>query len=62
VNDEVERYLEGSCRGLFKAQSRNSHGGLRKTTKNLSQDRWSPGRVLNQGVIEYEAGMFTTQP
>jgi hypothetical protein len=30
--------------------------GLRKTTKNLSQDSWSPGRDLNTGPPKYEAG------
>jgi hypothetical protein len=35
---------------------------LRKGTKNLSQDRWSPVRDLNPGPPEYEAGVLTTQP
>jgi hypothetical protein len=30
--------------------------GLRKTTENLSQDNLSPGRDLNSGPLEYEAG------
>jgi hypothetical protein len=36
--------------------------GLRKTTKNLSQDRRSLGRDLNPGPPEYEAGVLTTRP
>jgi hypothetical protein len=35
--------------------------GLRKTTKNLSQDSRSPGRDLNPGHPEYEAGLSTTR-
>jgi hypothetical protein len=35
--------------------------GLRKTTKNLSQDRRSPGRDLNLGPPEYE-GVLTVRP
>jgi hypothetical protein len=35
--------------------------GLRKTTNNLIQDIWSPGRDLNQGPPEYEAGVETTR-
>jgi hypothetical protein len=36
--------------------------GLRKATKNFSQDSRSPGRDLNSGPPEYEAGMLTTRP
>jgi hypothetical protein len=35
--------------------------GLRKTTKNLSQDTRSPVRDLNPGPPEYEEGVLTTQ-
>jgi hypothetical protein len=35
--------------------------GLRKTTKNFSQDTRSPGRDLNPGPPEFEAGVLTTQ-
>jgi hypothetical protein len=38
----------------FKVLSRHSPGGLWKSTKNLSQDRRSPGRDLNSGTPEYE--------
>jgi hypothetical protein len=34
--------------------------GLRKTTKILSQDSRHPGRDLNQGSPEEEAGVLTT--
>jgi hypothetical protein len=37
-------------------------GGLRKTTKNLSQDSWSLDQNLNLGPPEYKAGVLTTQP
>jgi hypothetical protein len=36
--------------------------GLRKTTKNLSQDSQSLGWDLNHGPPKYEAGVLTTQP
>jgi hypothetical protein len=36
--------------------------GLRKNTKNLSQDSRCPGRDLNLGPPEYEAGVLTTRP
>jgi hypothetical protein len=36
--------------------------GLRKTKKNLSQDRWSLDRDINPGHPEHEAGVITTQP
>jgi hypothetical protein len=35
--------------------------GLRKTKKNLSQDKGSPGRDFNPGPPEYEAGVLSTQ-
>jgi hypothetical protein len=35
--------------------------GLRKTMKKLSQYHLPPGRDLNQGPPEYEAGELTTQ-
>jgi hypothetical protein len=36
--------------------------GLRKTTKNLSQDSRSQGRDLNLGPPKYEVGVLTTTP
>jgi hypothetical protein len=36
--------------------------GLRKTTKYLSQDSRSPGRDLNPGPTEHEAGEVTARP
>jgi hypothetical protein len=36
--------------------------GLRKTTKNLSQDSRSPDRRLNPVYSEYETGVLTTRP
>jgi hypothetical protein len=34
--------------------------GMRKTTKNLSQDSQSLGQDLNPGSPEYDAGVLTT--
>jgi hypothetical protein len=36
--------------------------GLRKTTKNLSQENQPPGRDLNAGPSEYEAQVLATRP
>jgi hypothetical protein len=36
--------------------------GLRKTTKNLSQDSWSPDRDINLGLPKHEAVVPTNQP
>jgi hypothetical protein len=33
--------------------------GLRETTKNLSQDHWSPGRDLRSGPPKYEYEPFS---
>jgi hypothetical protein len=49
--------VEGSGRGLILRYYRGiSLVGLRKITKNLSQDFRSPGRDLNLRCSEYEAG------
>jgi hypothetical protein len=37
-------------------------GGAEENHENFSQDSWSPGRDLNPGPPEYEAGMLTTLP
>jgi hypothetical protein len=34
---------------------------LRKTTKNIIEGNWSPGRDLNPGPPEFEAGVLTTR-
>jgi hypothetical protein len=36
-------------------------GGLRTTTENLSQDSQYPGRDMNLGPPEYEAGVLTNR-
>jgi hypothetical protein len=46
----------------FKVLSRYLPGGLRKTTKNLTQDSRSPGRDLNPRPPEFEARLLTTRP
>jgi hypothetical protein len=35
--------------------------GLRKTTKNVHQYSWPPGRDLKLGPIVYEAGVLPTK-
>jgi hypothetical protein len=35
--------------------------GLKKTTKDLSQDSLSPVLDMNRGLPEYEAGVLTTR-
>jgi hypothetical protein len=56
-------HLEGSGRGLIFRYYSGSHlEGLRKTKINLDQDSRSPGRNLNLGPPEYEAGILTTRP
>jgi hypothetical protein len=63
VNDELEKYLEGSGRGLI---LKYYHGtrleGLRTSTKTICDDSWRPGRNFNPGPFEYEAGVLTTRP
>jgi hypothetical protein len=55
--------VEGSGRGLILIyQSGICLEGLRKTTKNLSQDSRSPGRDLNPRFSEYEARVLATRP
>jgi hypothetical protein len=46
---------------LFKALSWHLPAGLRKTTKDLSEDSLSPGRDLNPRSPEYEAGALITR-
>jgi hypothetical protein len=51
---DVEGSGHGLISGTFPAFAWG--GGLRRITKNLSQDSRSPGRDLNPGPPEYEAG------
>jgi hypothetical protein len=54
--------MEGADRGLFwRYYPSICLNGLRKTTKNLSQYSQSPGRDLDTGLREYEAGVLTTR-
>jgi hypothetical protein len=46
----------------FKALSENLLRGTEKTTKTLSEYRRSPGRDLNLGPPDNEAGVLTTPP
>jgi hypothetical protein len=52
VNDELERTWKEAVVAQFKALSRNSHGGNEE-----NHDSRSPGRNLNPGHPEYEAGV-----
>jgi hypothetical protein len=55
------KYLEGSGRSLIlKCYPVIRLEGLRKTTKNLSQDSLSSGRHSSPGSPEYEAGVLTS--
>jgi hypothetical protein len=45
----------------FKILSGDCLEGLRKTTKNLSQDTRFPGRDLSPEPMEYAAGALTTR-
>jgi hypothetical protein len=46
----------------FKVLSRKLPGDAERNDKKLSQDILPPGRDLNPGPPEYEAGMLTTPP
>jgi hypothetical protein len=46
----------------FTALFRYSPEGSEKTTRKRSQDRNPPGRNLNPGHPEYEAGVLATRP
>jgi hypothetical protein len=59
---ELKRYWEEEVVGNLKHFPVILLEGLRKTTKYLSQDSRSPGRKLNHGPPEYEAGVLTTRP
>jgi hypothetical protein len=52
--------IQGSGRGLIlRFYPSICLEGMRKTTKNLSQDIRSPGWYFNPGLPEYEAGVLT---
>jgi hypothetical protein len=54
---------KGSVCGLILRYYPSIHlDGLRKTAKILSQVNRSPGRYLNLGPPEYEAGVLSTRP
>jgi hypothetical protein len=46
----------------FKALSWHLPGGTEENHENLRQGIWSPGRDMNPGPPEYEAGVLTTRP
>jgi hypothetical protein len=50
--------MKGSGRGLIYGTTPE---GLRKTTKNLSQESRSPGQDLNRRTVEYEAGVLSSR-
>jgi hypothetical protein len=59
IGKEVERSGCGLILGYYPDSCVE---GLRKTTKNLSEDSLSPDRNLNQRPSEYETGVLTTRP
>jgi hypothetical protein len=59
----IGKHVEGSSRSLILSYSPGlCREGLRKTTKPLSHDSRSPGRDLNPGPLEYEAGLLAARP
>jgi hypothetical protein len=50
--------VEGSGRGLIFRYNPICLQGLRETKKNISENSRYPGRDLNLGPPEYEAGVF----
>jgi hypothetical protein len=62
VSNEFERMWKKRSWPNLRYYSGICLEGLRKTTKNLSQDSRSPGRDLDPGPPEYEAGVLTTRP
>jgi hypothetical protein len=61
VNDELARMWKRPWPN-FKVLSRNSPEGTDENHKNISQKSRSPGRDLNPGPPEYEAGALTIRP
>jgi hypothetical protein len=62
ANDELKRIWNEAVVAQFKVKSQHLPGGTEKTHKNFIYDNPSPGRDLNPGPSEYEAGVFTNQP
>jgi hypothetical protein len=60
VNNELDRVWKEAVMALFEVLSWHLPEGLRKTTKDLGQNSWSPGRDLNPGPPEYKGGVFTS--
>jgi hypothetical protein len=62
MNDELERMWKEAVVAKFKVLLfRHFPGGTEKN-QNVSQHSLSPGRNLNPGPPEYEAGVLTTRP
>jgi hypothetical protein len=61
VNDELERTWNEVTWPNFKVLSRHLPGETEEN-HNLSQGSRSPGRDLNQGPLQYEAGVLNTRP
>jgi hypothetical protein len=56
VNDELGRVLKEAVVPNFEALSRHSPGGTEEIHEMLRQGSRSPGKDLNPGPPEYEAG------
>jgi hypothetical protein len=53
--------VEGSGRGIMKGTVTEFTGGTKKNHETPQRDSRSPGRILNPGPLEYEAGVLTTR-
>jgi hypothetical protein len=62
MNDGVENIWVEAVMALFKVLSRHLPGRTGENYEHVKQDIRSPGRDLNPGLSEYEAGMLTTGP
>jgi hypothetical protein len=60
-NTAIGKDMEGSGHSILFLHLPGG-GGLRKTTRNSSQDRLFSDRYLNPRFPEYEVGLLTTSP
>jgi hypothetical protein len=61
VNDELKRVWKDAVVAYFKVLTQNLPGWTERNHENQCQDIRSPGRDLNPGPAEYEAGVLTTR-
>jgi hypothetical protein len=58
VNNELERLWKEAVWRNLKSYLGICLEEMKKTVKNLNQDRWSSGQDFNSGHSKYEATMF----